>query len=253
LHARPFRNFVKPVSNAIAVLRHLGKLSRPATATQIARHLAINTSTCFNILRTLVFEGLIDFDEATKSYSLGIGVVKLAEGALTGVDRVALIKPKLREVAERYGITLMLWHILGGDRMILLAVENSSANLQIHVRPGQHLPSLIGASGRVVANYLGLTKQQLKEKFRELRWARRISFEEYWRDVRQAAKTGWAADDGYFSFGCTTVAAPIFNSAGDVTHSISAIMFRGQHPGPVIKRIALDLIESAEEAKKALS
>jgi DNA-binding IclR family transcriptional regulator len=249
----PLPNRVKPVSNAIGILRYLSKIRQATTVTQIARQLSINPSTCFNILRTLVWEGLIDFDEPSKCYSVGLGVVKLAEGVLTESERLTSLKANLHAVAERYGVTLLLWRRVGDDRMLLAAVENSSADMQIHLRTGQRLPFLIGATGRAVAGHLQLTKQQLKEKFRSLRWARRVSFEEYWRDVQAATARGWAVDDGYFAAGATTVAAPVFDRSGGISHSLVAIMFRSQHDQATIKSISQDLIQLARDVGAVLS
>jgi DNA-binding IclR family transcriptional regulator len=243
---------VKPISNAIGIIRHLSKSQQPATVTQLARLLTINPSTCFNIVRTLVAEGLVEFDESSKSYAVGLGLMNLVEGVMTESERLAKVKPKMHEIAERYGVTLLLWRRVGIDRMLLISVENSSADLQIHLRTGQRLPLLIGATGRAVAAHVGLTKQQLKDKFRSLRWARRISFEDYWHDTQTAADRGWAVDDGYFSTGATTVAAPVLNRAGSVSHSIVAIMFRGQHDQAVIKRIAQDLVLLSGDLSSAL-
>jgi DNA-binding IclR family transcriptional regulator len=247
-----FPTRVKPVSNAISILRQLGQSQKPGTVTQLARQLAINPSTCFNILRTLAWEGLIDFDQPSKSYSIGLGVVKLAEGALTEGERIGAFRPKLRGLAERHGVTILLWRRVGNDRMLLVAVENSSADLQIHLRTGQRLPLLLGATGRAVATHLGLTKQQLREKFRALRWARRLSFEEYWRDAQESRERRWAIDNGYFATGAVTVAAPVFDRSGGVSHSLVAIMFRGQHDQSAVKRISQDLVALASELADVL-
>jgi DNA-binding IclR family transcriptional regulator len=247
-----FRNRVKPVSNAIGILRYLSKSKQPATVTQLARQLGINTSTCFNILRTLLMEGLIEFDESSKSYRVGLGVVKLAEGVLTEAERLVSVRPMLHEIAEQYRVTLLLWRRIGDDRMLLVWVENSSADMQIHLRSGQRLPLLIGATGRVAASRLGLTKEVLARKFRSLRWAKRLSFAEYWRDVQTAAERGWAADDGYFSSGTTTVAVPIVDHAGMISHSLVAIMFRDQHDAAAVKRIAQDLIQVSKQLAAVL-
>src|SRR5271168_1270088 len=245
-HERVYPNRVKPVVNAIGILRHLSKSHESATVTQLARQLSLNPSTCFNILRTLLAEGLLDFDESAKSYSVGLGFVKLSEGTLTETERLSSIKPLLHEVAERYMVTLLLWRRVGECRNILVWTENSSADLQIHLRNGQRLPLLIGATGRVMASRLGLAKKDLRKEFSALRWARRISFEEYWRDVQLVAERGWAVDEGYFSTGATTIAVPVTDRFGRVTHSLVAIMFRGQHKQANIKRISQDLIRVAE-------
>jgi DNA-binding IclR family transcriptional regulator len=137
--------------------------------------------------------------------------------------------------------------------MVLVSMENSSADMQIHLRFGQRLPLLAGATGRAVASRLGLTKQQLKEKFRSLRWAQNVSFEEYWRDAQLGAERGWALDDGTFSSGVTTIAVPVLGRDGEVSHSLVAIMFRDQHEYGTIKRIAQDLLGLTAELGSALS
>ena len=58
---------VKPVVNAVRILRYLTQKGAPERAADIARHLAINPSTCFNILRTLVAEDVVDFNPSPGS------------------------------------------------------------------------------------------------------------------------------------------------------------------------------------------
>jgi DNA-binding IclR family transcriptional regulator len=238
---------VKPVSNAIDILRYLNKLRRPATVTQIARQLEINPSTCFSILRTLVWEGLLEFDGHAKSYEVGTGMTKLAEAALSERQRLEALKPEFRSVAERYGVTMMLWRRSGEDRMLLVSTENCSGNVQIHLPTGQRLPLLLGASGRAAAGHLGLTKLQIRQKFQSLRWSRPLPFEDYWRDVQTAARRGWAYDDGYYKAGVMTVAVPVFDGVNRVSHILVAIMFRGQLELKAIERLGSRLIRLSSE------
>ena len=79
---------VKPVSNAIRILRHLSQVGKPERSLDIARQLSINPSTCFNILRTLVQEDVVDFSPLSKRYSVGSGLARLVEGQ---GGRVALV------------------------------------------------------------------------------------------------------------------------------------------------------------------
>jgi DNA-binding IclR family transcriptional regulator len=238
---------VKPVTNAIEILRYLNKLRRPATVTQIARQLAINPSTCFAILRTLVWEGMLEFDGHAKAYEVGTGVTKLAEAALSERQRLEALKPEFRSVAERYGVTMMLWRRSGEDRMLLVMTENCSGNVQIHLPTGQRLPILLGASGRAAASHLGFNKAEIRQKFQSLRWMRPLPFEEYWSDVQIAAKRGWAYDDGYYKAGVMTVATPVFDSGNRVSHILVAIMFRGQLQAKAIERLGARLAGLSRE------
>src|ERR1700694_5800610 len=63
---RPVK-LVKPVDNAIRIMRHLSISGRAHTLTRIARDLGINPSTCFNILRTLTAAHMIEFDLEAKT------------------------------------------------------------------------------------------------------------------------------------------------------------------------------------------
>jgi DNA-binding IclR family transcriptional regulator len=240
--ARKVKNAVKPVANAVRILKFLAQTGKPTTVTQIAREFAINTSTCFNILRTLVGEDMIDFNELSKTYTVGLGTVKLVEKTLSDGERMAAAMPHLAEIADRFAVNVTVWKRMAMERIILVATQETSRYPRIHMKPGQRLPLLMGASGRLIAANLKMSKVQVKAAFKNLRWkGRPASFETYWREVQVAAKRGWASDDGYFSAGIVTVAAPILDPNGVVAFTISALTFRGQHDDKEINRLGEQL------------
>jgi DNA-binding IclR family transcriptional regulator len=96
-------------------LRHLGGLSAGVGVTAIGRATRVNTSTCFNILRTLVQEGLVVFEPKGKTYRLGVGVIEIA-AALLGKNQVDLIRPELQRLALNYDALLCLWHVTDSER-----------------------------------------------------------------------------------------------------------------------------------------
>lgn len=235
------KNIVKPVANAVRILRYLSQNGKPARTTQVARVLSINTSTCFNILRTLVSEGVVDFDAVSKTYRTGVGMLKLVDSSLSEGQRLEMGKPLLHELAEKFSVTATLWRRIGSDRIVLVAVEHSPSDLRIHMSPGQRLPFLMGATGRLVAGDLGLTKTQAASAFRSLRWARPITFDAYWEEVQLAKERGYAVDDGYFSHGIMTVAAPVYDPHGAMTFSLSSVMFRGQYGADEVEKLGLEV------------
>ena len=92
---------VKPVSNAIRILRYLSQVGTPERSVDIARQLEINPSTCFNILRTLVQEEVVDFSALSKRYTVGLGLARLVEQLVTQGHRVQMAKPLLQNLAAR--------------------------------------------------------------------------------------------------------------------------------------------------------
>ena len=222
----PKRVTVKPVANAIRIIRYLNETDKPQRSADIARQLAINTSTCFNILRTLVDEGLLDFNNTGKTYSVGLGMFKLVKSNLADGQRLQAARYIMEELAAQYRVTITLWKRVA-KRIVLVSAEASPAGLSIAMSEGQRLPVLMGASGRVFASHTGLTKQQSEADFKKIRWAQDFSFDDYWQQVDAAKQQGWAVDKGFFSNGITTVAVPIYNLNNEVLFTLSAVMVNG--------------------------
>lgn len=241
---------VKPVVNAIGILRYLAHKGAPERAADIARHLAINPSTCFNILRTLVSEDVVDFNPLSKTYSTGLGLARLAEQLVTQGQRLQLALPYMRELAIERGITITLWRRMGNDRIVLVSSESSPTDLHIYMPLGQRLPILMGASGRLFVGRMNLSENELSQEFVKIRWARPFAFQEYLNQVNLAQRCGWAVDDGYFSEGVLAIAAPVCDATQNITYTVSAVMIRSQN-GNAEAKIKL-LGESLRELGKRL-
>jgi DNA-binding IclR family transcriptional regulator len=232
---------VKPVVNAIRILRYLAQSSAPERAVDIARNLKINPSTCFNILRTLVAEDVVDFNALSKTYSAGLGLSRLVEQLVTQGQRISRALPLMQQLAARFGVTATLWRRLGTDRIVLMNSESSPTDLHIDMPAGQRLPIFMGASGRLFASRLGLEEGRLRAEFASMRWTRPLSFESYWREVQRSRRRGFAVDDGYFSAGVLSIAASVDDPSGNIVFTVSAVMIRGQRNDAQIEELGLAL------------
>lgn len=238
---------VRPVANAVRILRYLSQTGAPETVTNTANALGINTSTCFNIMRTLAAEGVVSFNERSKSYSIGLGIVQLAQSALTEGGKIEIVRPLLLRIAEDHSVTMTLWRISGSDRNVLISGAQNTSTFQVQMQVGQRVPMYIGAFGRVLAYHHKLGQRELMAHFSALRWGNPPSFAEYWADVEKVATRGWAVDDGNFARGVTSVAVPVIDGSGDIRHGIVATTFQGQSTAEEIERLALDLIVAAKQ------
>ena len=243
---------VKPVVNAVRILRYLAQTAAPERAADIARHLGINPSTCFNILRTLVAEDVLDFNPMSKMYSVGLGLAKLADQLMTQGQRLELAQPAMAAMAARFQVTITLWRRMGVDRIVLVASAASPTALRIDMQAGQRLPLLMGASGRLFAGLLGWTEDEARTEVDKIRWSRPIGFDTYWREVVQARRNGWAADDGYFANGIVSVAAPVRDPAGGIAFTLSAVMIRGQHDEAGVQAIGEALRDAGAQLARTL-
>ncbi len=98
---------VGAVVNAIQILRHLAHADGPQGVAAIARATGISPSSAFNILRTLSNERLTSFDDAGKTYQLGLGLSELAVG-FVGRSYADLIQPELERLSLAHHILIAL-------------------------------------------------------------------------------------------------------------------------------------------------
>jgi DNA-binding IclR family transcriptional regulator len=200
------------IARAAAVLRLLGRSTAPLGVQAIARELGLVPSTCLYVLRALTDEGLVAFDPDTKRYSLDAGVLTLARQWLKR-DRFAdLAQPVLDRLAQGFGLTMLGVQIFGLDRIVAVAMSQSSQNFQLSTQVGSRFPALISATGRLIAAYGGYSDAELRPRFEKLRWDDAPRFEDWLEQVADTRRHGIAVDAGNYITGVTVVAAPVWKA-----------------------------------------
>jgi len=252
-HTVPPEKLVGALCNGLSVLRYLSTSNGPQGVSRIARELGLNSSTCFNILKTLVHEDLVHFDEATKTYETGLGLVELAKGALEQNAYVRMIHPHLEEISLRHRVTVTLWQRMTSERVVLIDRADNEAAIRVHMSIGQRLPMYVAALGRAMAAHSHLSASELRRRFSEMRWERPLSFENYLAEVEQARKLGYAIDEGHFSKGVTTVSAAVLDAEDHPLMAISSVGIGAQFSKASIQALGEDVRDRAAEISKAMT
>lgn len=249
----PPEKLVGALASGLAVVRYLSVAAAPVGVSRIARDLGLNSSTCFNLLKTLLHERLVTFDEATKTYRVGLGLVELAKGALESASYARLVHPHLESIAASHRVTATLWHTGPDERVVLVDRADSDATMRVHMSVGQRLPMFISALGRGIAAHSGLTRAEMRRRFEALRWDDPPGFDAYMRSVDEAGRKGYAVDPGCYVKGVTSVSAVVRDSTGSPVMAISGTGFTAQLQRPAIKALGEDLRDRAAMVSRALS
>ncbi len=239
--------------SGLNILRFLSAQGVPMGVTKIARELKINPSTCFNLLRTLVHEGLVQFDESSKAYCVDLGLIELAKGALDVASYARMVRPHLETIASHHAVTATLWQKKGNRRVVLVEMAENAAAVRVHMSIGQRLPMFIAALGRCMAAYSDLSRTELKREFDLLRWADPPSFDEYWQEVQDVRVRGYSCDEGRYVKGVTTVSVPVLGRGEQAVMAISAVGFSAQLGPEKITALANDLIAHARVISRGLA
>ncbi len=113
-------NAVRSVDRAAALLLALGESQGEAGVTELARRLGLHKSTASRLLATLQKRGLVEQDDETGKYRLGLVVIRLAERAERTLDLRRIALPELERLARLTHETTGLG-ILEGDTMLTVA------------------------------------------------------------------------------------------------------------------------------------
>lgn len=98
---------VQAVDRAVALLEAVAKSRDAQTSQALADRCGLNRSTAWRLLLTLEHHGLVDRDDSTTRYRIGLGILRLAGAA--GIEPlVRRARPAIRRVAEATGETANL-------------------------------------------------------------------------------------------------------------------------------------------------
>lgn len=243
---------VGAVVNAIAILRQVAFQSAPLGVNALARAADVSPSTCFNIVKTLTAEGMLEFDAVSKTYTRGPLLLSLGLRGTEGRSAFARSAFLLEPFAEAHGATVVLWHVTS-QRLVLMGLAENRAATRIHMTAGFRLPLLAGAGGRCVAFALPVPQSVVAAQFPQLRWDNPPTLERYLREVEQARKRGWALDDGDLFSGISTVSVPLLDHHGRPAFILATSFFRGQKSKSDLTRVGAALKALAPRVAAAIT
>ncbi|SHM64827.1 transcriptional regulator, IclR family [Roseovarius pacificus] len=247
----PAPKIVGAVANAFSILRVLAQAGEPMGVATVARATNMSVSTCFNILRTLASERLVEFDGDAKTYRLGAGMLEFSV-PLLGVNQIDLIRPELQRLSADHNSLICLWQITETERVVLVDRIATGRNVRVDMPLGARLPVYVGAVGRCYAALAGLEQRDLKEKFEGLQWQDSPTFDDYLADVRRAAVDGYAFDLGKLFVGVEIAASIVTDASRKTRLGISGINIANQLPRDDLERLAVDIRNSADWISETL-
>lgn len=235
---------VRSVSQAFAIMRLFAD-SETLTLSEVSRALGLSPSSVFNLLGTLLGEGVIVREPPGKRYRLAdawrrSGLLRDGE-ARRLIDRMV---PLLAAFAQAHEVTVGLWQAASRDRMQLVAHAESDAVLRIHLARGQRQPLGGGAVGRAIAAAQAPGPDEIVRRFAAVRWQKPVSSSLYAEQIETAAQTGYALDDGYTHIGICTLAAVIPQAKPEFC--VSASLFAGARTAAAIDTLGKALIALAQ-------
>jgi len=117
----------KPIGAVATVLRMLHASERLLNASEVARGVGLHCGTTHNILCMLHADGFFGYDEATRSYSVSLHILELANGVWRRRGLMDLARPLMRAVSDAHGVSMYLSKVLDPRRCCWTGLAPRSA------------------------------------------------------------------------------------------------------------------------------
>ncbi len=211
------------VARAFRILEILKGDGIEYTSTEIARALDLDKSTVYKLLAVLSHYGVVQRDEMTKRYSLGIALADYGRIALENLDIRHVAKPILRELMEFSGETAAIG-VLQGTKVVMVDKKEPLVRLRVTPAIGWRFPATLSATGKVLLAWL--PEDRIDEIIQKEGLPSTASKSvtdpiAYKADLAEIRKRGFAMQAEQFYDGVSAVAAPVFDPRGRAVAALS--------------------------------
>jgi len=201
------------VRRTAQVLKSFAKNPKGWGVSALASHLELAKSVVFEILSTLVDEGLVKKDEDKKIYLCGNELLNLALVHFNNMDLIKISRPVLVNLAKEIKETAILTQIID-DRNVVVEKVDGTQPLRYTIGIGTVLPLDKGSSAKVYLAFLA------DEKKKELIDKHKIDMSKLKEELERVKKRGFAISNEEVNPGVNAIAAPIFNNYNELVATL---------------------------------
>jgi DNA-binding IclR family transcriptional regulator len=220
-----FEYIVPAVDRAARILALLKAEARGMTIAEIAEASGWHKSSVHKILVTLNHHKLLDRNEATKQYSLGIALIGYGQYVLNNLDIAYAAKSFLKELADSTGETAN-YSLVRGTQIVLVDSVESRTDLRVVPPVGTINPITIKSSGTAILAHLPEAEAEKIIQAEGLPAFTKNSITDLpalRRELAAIRKRGYATDVEEFRNGISAISAPVFNPSGAAIGTLSLV------------------------------
>ncbi len=221
---------------------------------RIALQADLNESTALRYLLSLTKHGLIDRDDSTGLFRLGLELFRLGTQAIEDRDVVAVADPVMRELQARFGESVNLAE-RQRDQVVLIRVLESRDSIFKGGRAGGTDPWHATSLGKAVLG--ALPREECEAILGQIALPRftpntKTTLAELERDLQGSRLQGYAVDDEEVVEGLRCVGVSIRNHQGQARYGLSVSGPKSRMPYARIQEIGAALVETAGELSRRL-
>src|SRR5437588_6022625 len=239
------------VERALAMLEAVAQDSEGLSNADISRKLKIPKSSASYILRTLEKQGYLNRNPETGRYRVGLKVLSLSRGALTGIDVREVALPIMRHLMKQTTLTCHL-AILDGPMAVYIEKVEPEGFIKMDTWVGRRMRVHATSVGKALVAYI--PREQLEGILRKSAMEKRTpktitTLPRLLKELEKVRTQGYAVDDEENNLGARCLGAPIFDERGNIAASLGLSGTTQQVSPQTMPRI----IEALKDAARHIS
>src|SRR5246127_1833561 len=247
-------------SPSVAVERALGMLEVIAlepeglSNAEISRKLQIPKSSASYILRTLEKQAYLNRDLGTGKYRVGLKILSLSRGALSGIDVREVALPIMRHLMEKTTLTCHL-AILDGPEAVYIEKVEPQGFIRMDTWVGRRMRVHATSVGKALVAHIPQERLEkiIADRPMEKRTAKTITtLPRLLKELEKVRTQGYAVDDEENNMGARCLGAPVFNQSGAIEASVGLSGTIGQVNSQTMPRIVEALKDAARHVSMQL-
>jgi DNA-binding IclR family transcriptional regulator len=239
------------VERALAMLEAVAQEPEGLSNAHISRKLKIPKSSASYILRTLEKQAYLNRDPSTGKYRVGLKILSLSRGALSGLDVREVALPIMRHLMEKTNLTCHL-AILDGPQAVYIEKVEPQGFIKMDTWVGRRMRVHATSVGKALVAYIAQERLEkiLADSGMEKRTPKTITTPaRLLKDLEKVRAQGYAIDDEENNMGARCLGAPVFNQHGVIEASLGLSGTTNQVNAQTIPRI----VEHLKDAARHLS
>jgi DNA-binding IclR family transcriptional regulator len=241
------RYLINSIIRACNILKCLSKDKTHFKISEVARQLHLDRSATYRILLSLERCGLVEKDEKTGEYSLGMAAFEIGNVYLRQMDFVQISKPFMADLALKVQETVHL-AVLSDTEIVYVDKNDSPRSLGVMSKIGQRAPVYCTALGKILLAHQ--PKDELSRIIGEIKLKpftknTITSKKRLIQELKVIREKGYALDQREYEEDVECIGAPIRNHLGDAIAALSISGPQRKINTPLEKQFISQVIKAA--------
>jgi DNA-binding IclR family transcriptional regulator len=215
--------------------------------------LSMSTSTVGRLLASLTAVGMLSQDAGTRLYQMGPKVLVYSMVYTASLNIRGVARPLLEKLFGITNETVSLYILAGEERICAECIE-STERLRVVVRVGEHMPLHAGSAGKVLLAFMPEEQSMriLAKPLESMASGTIVSAQKLLEELAVIRSTGYAISHSERFEDVIGLAAPIFDSTGQIIAAMNVAGPRHRFTDSVVAATTAPLMEFASQASYLL-